>query len=170
MFLWFSLPHRFNSDLSKYCDIMSGEQRPGVRDVGAQRPQVLPDSAHGASGPPRGVLEATRLRRLGSQTGENKKAFHTGKYMIFQKGGGRQPVRFERTLSYNKISLHQKSLKAIIKSVTVRRPVVTTNFLCILYNFVVSRIQCDLNTVIYHCFWSKVRVKWPWAFHSFHFN
>ena len=65
------LPHRFNSDLSKYCDIMSGEQRPGVRHVGVAGTQVLPDTAHGASGPPRRVLETTRLRRLGSQTGES---------------------------------------------------------------------------------------------------
>ena len=65
-------PYRFNSDLSKYCDIMPGEQRSGVRNVGAARPQVLPDTAHGASGPPRWVLEASRFRRLGSQTGENK--------------------------------------------------------------------------------------------------
>ena len=49
---------------------MSGEQRSGVRHVGAAGTQVLPDTAHGASGPPGRVLEASRLRRLGSQTGE----------------------------------------------------------------------------------------------------
>ena len=54
---------------------MSGEQRPGVRHVGAAGTQVLPDTAHGASGPPGRVLEATRLRRLGSQTGEKKPIF-----------------------------------------------------------------------------------------------
>ena len=54
---------------------MSGEQRSGVRHVGAAGTQVLPDTAHGASGPPGRLLEATRLRRLGSQTGEKKLHF-----------------------------------------------------------------------------------------------
>ena len=58
---------------------MSGEQRSGVRHVGAAGTQVLPDTAHGASGPPGRVLEATRLRRLGSQTGEKKLHFFSKK-------------------------------------------------------------------------------------------
>ena len=48
---------------------MPGEQRPGVCHLGASWPAVLPDFAYGARRPPRGLVEAAGLRRLGAQTG-----------------------------------------------------------------------------------------------------
>ena len=48
---------------------MPGEQWTGVRHLSAARPQVLPDTTHGASGPQGRILETPGLSRLGSQTG-----------------------------------------------------------------------------------------------------
>ena len=82
----FFLSHRFNSDLSKYCDIMFGEQRTGVRHVGAARPQVLPDTTHGTSGPQGRFLEAPRVSGLGSQTGKDTAPDFTFKLNFWDSG------------------------------------------------------------------------------------
>lgn len=41
----------------------------GVRGVGAARPALLPDPAHGAHGPARWHMETARLGRLCTSTG-----------------------------------------------------------------------------------------------------
>ena len=60
---------RYHRDHGEHHHSVSRLQRPGVRHVGAAWPALLPDPTHGARRPARRLLEAARLRRLGSPPG-----------------------------------------------------------------------------------------------------
>ena len=67
---------RRDRDICKRCDPLPGQQWTGVCHFRPARAALLPDSAHGTRGSPRGLLETAGFCCLGSQTGESRVVLH----------------------------------------------------------------------------------------------